>query len=225
VGRVLVFALTAALNPTMFAAVIAMLTLLNPQRLLRGYLIGTVVTSVTFGLVLVFVLPGSRSSGTARHSVNPALNIALGALLLLVVLIVATGCDQRRRAWNERRRERAMGKPPPLWRRRLSNGSARDTLVVGMMLSFPGASYIAGMNSLSRQQLGTVETVVAVLAFNAIMLMFVELPLLGFATRPQWTETTVRRFGDWLARSGGRLGLMAAAGLSLVLIGRGIVNW
>ena len=204
-GQVFVFSLTAALNPSLLTAVTVMLTLDRPRRLLEGYLVGALVTSFTCGLVLVFALPNSSTSSTAKHGVDPVLNIALGALILVIVFVVATGRDRRRRAWSERKRERAKTKAPPRWRRQLSKGSARDTFVVGVLLSFPGASYIAGMDLLHKQQLGTAVTVLAVLAFNLIMLALLELPLLGYAIRPQWTAAAVQRFGDWLTRRGGRV--------------------
>lgn len=223
-GRVFVFSLTAALNPTLLAAVTVMLTLLKPQRLLLGYLLGAVVTSVTCGLLLVFTLPGSSTSSTAKHSVSPAIDITLGALILLLVFVVGSGRDRRRRAWSERRHEKAKDKPPPRWRRQLSKGSVRDTFVVGALLSFPGASYIAGMDALNKQKIGTVETVIAVLAFNLVMLMLLELPLLGYATRPEWTAATVERFTDWLSLRGGRIGLIFGTVIGILAIGRGVLS-
>jgi hypothetical protein len=224
-GQVFVFAFTAALNPTLLTGVTVMLTLTRPKRLLTGFLAGALVTSVTCGLVLVFALPHSSTSSTAKHSVNPILNIALGALVLLVVFVVATGRDQRRRAWSERKRARSADKPDPRWRRQLSKGSARDTFVVGVLLSFPGASCIAGMDLLSKQNTGTVATVLLVLAFTAVMLILLELPLLGYATRPEWTAATVERFSNWLVRRGGRILLIAGVGAGVLLILRGIINW
>jgi len=225
VGRVFIFSLTAALNPTLLAAVTVMLTLLKPKRLLMGYLIGAAFTSVTCGLLLVFALPDSKTSGTAKHSVNPILNIALGVLLLVIVSVVASGRDKRRRAWSERKREKARDKPPPRWRRQLSKGSARDTFVVGALLSFPGASYIAGMDLLHKQHTGTAVTVIVVLAFNAIMLILLELPLIGYATNPEWTAAAVQQFSDWLTRRGGRVALIAGTGFGIILVVRGIINW
>jgi hypothetical protein len=225
VGQVFVFSLTAALNPTLLTAVTVMLTLEKPQRLLLGYLLGALVTSVTCGLVLVFALPDSSTSSTAKDGVNPVLNIVLGVLVLVVVFVVATGRDTRRRAWTERKRERAKDKAPPRWRRQLSKGSPRDTFIVGVLLSFPGASYIAGMDLLHKQQRGTAVTVIAVVAFNVIMLLLLELPLVGYATRPEWTAVAVQRFGDWLTRRGGRVAVIAGALAGLLLIARGIINW
>lgn len=224
-GRVFTFALTSALNPTLLAAVTVMLALEKPKRLLTGYLIGAALTSVSLGLVLVFASPGSSTSSTAKHSVNPVLNVVLGALILMVVAVVGSGRDRRRRAWSERRRERTKDKPPPRWQRQLSKGSARDTFVVGVLLSFPGASYIAGMELLHKQKIGTATTVIVVLAFNVIMLILLEVPLLGYAIRPEQTAATVKRLASWLSRRGGRIGLVAGAVIGVLLIVRGIVNW
>ena len=84
-GKVFAFSLTAALNPTLLTAVTVMLTLERPKRLLSGYLLGALVTSVTCGLLLVFALPGSSTSSTAKHGVDPVLNIALGVLVLVKI--------------------------------------------------------------------------------------------------------------------------------------------
>lgn len=224
-GRVFTLSLTAALNPTLLAATTLMLTLMRPKRLLSGYLAGAMVTSVTCGLLLVFVLDGTETSSTAKHQVDPVLNIALGCVVLLVVFVVGTGRDTRRRARAARKREAAKDKPPPLWKRQLSKGSARDTFVIGVLLSFPGASYIAGMTILGKQNLSTTATVLSVLGFNVIMLMLLELPLIGYATRPQWTELTVARFNGWLGRNGAHAALIAGGAIGIVLIGRGIINW
>jgi Protein of unknown function (DUF2910). len=224
-GQVFVFSLTAALNPTLLTAVTVMLALEKPKRLLSGYLLGALVTSITCGLLLVFALPGSSTSSTAKHGVNPVLNIVLGALILVIVGVLASGRDRRRQAWSERRRERTKDKAPPRWRRQLSKGSARDTFVVGVLLSFPGASYIAGMELLHKQNVGTTVTVISVLAFNLIMLMLLELPLLGYATRPEWTAAAVERFSNWLTRRGGRVALIGAGLVGFLLIARGIINW
>jgi Sap, sulfolipid-1-addressing protein len=223
-GRVFAFAFTAALNPTLLAAVTVMLTLPNPKRLLLGYLLGAIVTSVTCGLVLVFVLADTSTSSTAQHSVNPAIDLVLGGLLLLAVFVVGTGRDRRRRAWSERRRERAADKPPPRWKRTLSKGSARDTFVIGILLTFPGASYIAGMNALDKQHLATAPTVLAVLAFNAIMLILLEVPLLGYAIKPEATGIAVGRFSRWLSRNGGRAALIGAGAIGVILVVRGLVS-
>jgi hypothetical protein len=225
VGRVFTLSLTAALNPTLLAATTLMLTLTKPKRLLSGYLVGAMLTSVTCGLILVFTLSDTSASSTAKHTVNPILNVALGALILIVAFVVGTGRDTRRRARAARRRESAKDKKPPRWKRVLSEGSARDTFVVGLLLSFPGASYIAGMDGLAKQNLGTTATVLAVIGFNIIMLLLLELPLIGYATNPDGTAAAVAGFNGWLSRNGGRAALTVSVVVGILLIGRGIINW
>jgi Sap, sulfolipid-1-addressing protein len=224
VGKVFTLSLTAALNPTLLAATTVMLTLSSPKRLLSGYLAGAMITSLTCGMVLVFTLNGSSTSSTAKHTVSPAIDFALGGLLLVVAFVVGTGRDKRRRARAERKREEKKDKPPPRWKRQLSKGSARDTFLVGVLLSFPGASYIAGMDALSKQNLSTTATVFAVIGFNVIMLMLLELPLIGYATRPEWTESAVARFNGWLSRSGGKAALIAATVIGALLVLRGALT-
>jgi len=222
--RVFVFSLTAALNPTLLAAVTVMLTLPSPRRLLLGYLLGAALTSVTCGLLLVFLLPGSSTSNTAKHTLSPIIDLAVGILMLLIVIRVGRGRDRRRRAWSARRREKAKNKPPPRWKRAMNKGSARNTFVVGILLSFPGASYIAGMDALHKQNIGTVATVLAVLAFNVIMLLLLELPLLAYAIWPESTNAAVQRFSDWLTRRGGRVALIGASAIGIFLVARGTIR-
>jgi hypothetical protein len=223
-GRVFVFSLTAALNPTLLAAITVMLTLPNPKQLLLGYMGGAALTSVTCGLLLVFLLPGSSTASTAKHTVSPIIDIAVGVLILLIVVRVGRGRDRRRRAWRERRLEKAKDKPPPRWKRVLSKGSARDTFVVGMLLSFPGASYLAGMDALHKQHIGTVATVLAVLAFNVIMLLLLEIPLLAYAIWPESTEASVQRFRGWLSRRGAEVALIVGTAIGIFLVVRGIIR-
>jgi Sap, sulfolipid-1-addressing protein len=225
VGRVFTLSLTAALNPTLLAATTLMLALLKPKRLLSGYLAGAMITSVTCGLILVFTLNSSSASSTAKHTVNPILNVVLGVVILGVAFVVGTGRDTRRRARSARKHEQAKDKPPPRWKRLLSEGSARDTFFVGLLLSFPGASYIAGMDELSNQNLGTAATILAVIGFNVVMLLLLELPLIGYATNPDGTATAVAGFNSWLSRNGGRAALIASVVFGILLIGRGIINW
>jgi hypothetical protein len=225
VGRVFTLSLLAALNPVLLGATTLMLTLASPKRLLSGYLAGALLTEITCGLLLVFALPHSATSSSAKHTVNPIINVVLGALILLVVFVVGSGRDTRRRARSARKREAAKGKPPPRWKRQLSKGSARDTFVVGVLLSFPGASYIAAMDALSKQNLSTVPTVLTVIACCLIMLILLELPLIGYVIAPESTESAIARFNNWLQESGGHAALIAATVVGVLLICRGIVNW
>ena len=217
------FALTAALNPTLLAATTLMLVLPSPKRLLLGYLIGAMMTSITCGLLIVFALGGS-SAGTssARHTLNPVTDVVLGTLILIVAFVVGTGRDARRRARRERKKAAKADKSPPKWQQKLSEGTARTTFAIGALLTLPGASYLAAMNATAKQNFSTPVTVLVVVAVNMIMLVLLEVPLIGVTLAPETTADRVRRFSAWLSRDGGKIALGLAVLVGVALLGRGI---
>jgi Sap, sulfolipid-1-addressing protein len=223
-GCVFALSLTAALNPTLLAAVTVMLTLPSPRRLLSGYLLGAAITSITAASCSSSCGPDRARPASPNTPSTRSSTCTFGVLILLIVARVARGRDRRRRAWRERRREKAKDKPPPRWKRVMSKGSARDTFIVGIVLSFPGASYIAGMDALHKAHLATVPTVLAVLAFNVIMLALVEIPLLSYTIRPESTDAAVERFNSWLSRRGADTALIAGAAIGIFLITRGTIK-
>ena len=225
-GHVFVFAFTAALNPTLLAAVTVMLVLDKPKRLLRGYLLGAMLTSITLGLAIVFALDDGSSSATttAKQTIDPALDVAFGVIILILAFVVGTGRDHRRRARSARKKAEQADKGPPKWQKALSRGSARTTFVVGALLTLPGASYLAGLHELAQQNLSTTATVLSVILFNVIMLALLEIPLLGYTFSPEKTDATVQRFSAWLSRSGGRIALVLAILIGVAILGRGLAG-
>jgi Sap-like sulfolipid-1-addressing protein len=220
-----VYALTAALNPTLLGATTVMLLLDHPKRLLLGYLLGALLTSVTLGLVIVFTLDGSAS--TAQHTLSPAMDLTLGGILLVVAWMIRPSRQPKDGGWlaeRRRRRKEAKGdKGPPKWQQTLSKGSARTTFVVGALLTLPGASYLIGLHKIADSDPSTVAAIGAVLAFNAIMLVLLELPLIGYVFAPEWTPRAVERFKDWFSQNSRRLAFRAALVISVLLIVRGLV--
>ena len=106
----------------------------------------------------------------------------------------------------------------------MNKGSARDTFVVGILLSFPGATYIAGMDELSKQHISNAATVLAVLAFTIIQLVLLEVPLLGYAIRPESTNAAVQRFSSWLSREGVRIAVIGGSVIGIFLVARGAIS-
>jgi hypothetical protein len=221
VSHWLLYAFFAALNPTLLGATTVMLLLDHPKRLLLGYLLGAVMTSMTLGLVIVFSLEGSAK--TAQHTLSPSFDLALGAILIALSYAIRrsgrAGPSERRKGRQEAKRE----KGPPLWQRTLSRGSAWMTFVVGALLTLPGASYLIGLHKISEQDAGTAATVAMVLAFNVIMLALLELPLVGFAVAPDWTRDAVDRLKAWFARNARHLAAQIALILGILLIARGLI--
>jgi hypothetical protein len=222
--QILVFSLTAMFNPTLLAATTVMLLLDRPKRLMLGYLCGALTMSITLGLIIVFELGSSGAVSTAKHTVNPAADIVLGCVLLVVAFVLGTG---RHEGLAQRRRERKAAKPPkgpPRWQRELSKGSPRTTFAVGALLSLPGASYLAALTGIVKLDPGTTQSVLLVLMVNVIMLAFLEIPLICFAVAPEWTPRAIERGKAWIWRHGRRAAVIGAALLGAALVIRGVVT-
>jgi Sap, sulfolipid-1-addressing protein len=224
VGHVLVFALTAALNPTLVAASTVMMLLPNPVRLMLGYLAGALMTSITLGILIVYELKSSSVVGTTKHTLGPGATTALGVLFLLLAVVLGTGRDER---VTERRRARKAEKPdkgPPRWQRALGKGSARVTFVVGALLTLPGASYIAGLTKISGLHYSKAGTVATIVLFNLIMLALLEVPLLCFAIAPDWTPNAIARAKAWIGRNWRRFAVRLLAVIGALLVIKGVLQ-
>jgi len=224
VGQVLVLSLTAALNPTLVAASTVMMLLANPVRLMLGYLLGALMTSITLGIVIVYELKHSGVVNTAKHTLGPVATLTLGVIALTVAFVLATGRDER---VVERRRARKAAKPdkgPPRWQRALGKGSARVTFAVGALLTLPGASYLAGLTRIGKLHYSTVGTVATIVLFNLIMLALLEVPLLCFIFAPDWTPTAIERAKAWIGRHWRRFATRFLAGIGALLVIKGLVQ-
>jgi hypothetical protein len=215
------FAFTAALNPTLLAATMVMLFAARPARLMLGYLLGAWTVSISIGLVIVFALHSSGAVSTTQHTLSPAADIVLGLLFLLVAFVIHSDRDTRIRA---RRQGHAETKEAPRWRRALDQGSPRTAFVVGILLTLPGASYLVGMKRISEADASTVVTALAVVLFCVIMLLLIEIPLAGFAVRPDATQRSVRRFTDWVGSNARTIVARAALVIGGLLLLRAAIT-
>jgi Sap, sulfolipid-1-addressing protein len=213
-GALFLLSLTAALNPTLVVASTVMMLLPDAKRLMFGYLLGALMTSITLGIVIVYALKDSSTVSTTQNTVNPLVDLALGAILLVVAVVLGTGRDkrivERRQA---RKGTKEEDKAPPRWQQALSKGSARTTFVVGALLTLPGASYLAGLHNIEKQNLSTAATVATIIGFNLVMLLLLEVPLLSYTLAPDWTPGAVARAKAWASQHGHKT---AAIGLSII---------
>ena len=215
------FAFLAALNPTLLTATTIMLLLPNPRRLMLGYLIGAMITSVTIGLFLVFSFDSSGAANTTQNSLSPAAKIVMGLLALTFAWVISTGRDAR---VTERRKAKAQEKGEPRWRQVLGRGDPRLAVFVGAALSLPGVSYLIGMHRIHVTDASTAAKVASVVLFNVIMLALLEVPLLSFLVAPEWTQRSIDRLKAWATLHGRRFGIRALVVLGLVQVLRGVLE-
>jgi hypothetical protein len=222
-GNIFIYSLVAAANASLLAAVTVMLFLPNPKRLLIGYLLGGLLVSLTIGFVLVFAVHQSGATSTGQNSVAPAMDIALGLILLVAAYVLRSERMERRRERKKKEKE-GVEKGPSKVERVLGRGSARVTFLVGIVLTLPGVSYLAALHELDNLNYATVPTILVILGFNIMLLILLEIPLIGYVFAPERTVVAVQNFRGWLSKNGLRAGIYVAAGLGALLIVRGVIE-
>ncbi len=228
--HIFVLSLVSAANASLLAAVTVMLFLPSPKRLLVGYLAGALLTSLTIGFVIVFAVHDSSATSSGESTVSPAIDFALGALLLIVAYVLRAGHDERIKARRAERRLAKSGgaepeeKGPSKVEELLGRGSPRITFALGVVLTLPGVSYLAALRDIQDHGYSTGGKILAILAFNVMLLILLEIPLLGYVVAPERTVVEVQRFRGWLTRNGRQMAIVAAAVLGLFLLVRGAIE-
>jgi hypothetical protein len=219
-SKVILLALLAAWNPLLLAFVPVMLVSAHPKRLMVGYLLGAYTVSITLGLVLVFAAGGSGAPSTAAQTVNPAVDLTLGTIVILIALGLALGWDERLRPSKGDKEPKDKG--APRWRQALDKGSLGLAFVVGAVFTLPGGRYILALQGIVELDLAIGWTVAAVVLVNVILLALVELPLISYTVAEDWTPRVVNRAQAWFSRNGRRVVIFAAAFIGAVLFVRGL---
>ncbi len=227
--QIFLLSLLAMFNPTLLAAVTLMLLLPSPKRLMLGYLLGAYTASISVGLAIVFALQDSSFADTSKRTLSPLEDIVVGGLLLLVAAVLAGDRDRPLRERRERRREKKREhdggeEKEALPMRLLGRGSPRVAFVVGLLLSFPGVSYLTGLTHIHRLDLPAVPTALIVIAFCLVQQLLLEVPLAGYFFAPEKTEAAVKGFRAWLARNGRQAGIIVAAVLGALVLIRGVAG-
>jgi hypothetical protein len=132
--------------------------------------------------------------------------------------VLATGRDK---PFEERRRTRKEDKEPPRWQRWMQRGDPRIAFVIGVLLSFPGASYLVALDALSKLHYSTFATVLVVIGFCLVALVLLEIPIVAFWIWPEQTPAAIDNAKAWASSHGRRIAILGLAVLSagLAIIG------
>lgn len=194
-----------------------MMLLPNPRRLMLGYLLGALMTSITLGIVIVYTLESTGALRTTKNTLSPAATMALGLIALVGALVLSM-----RRGQHAGRPKKEKG--PPRWQRALSRGSARTTFVVGALLTLPGGAYLTGLSRIDKLQYPTAETVLVIVAFNVIMLALLEIPLICFTVAPDWTVGRIDTAIAYIGRHGRRFAVALLTVIGALLVIKGLIE-
>ena len=223
--QILALALVAVFDPVLAGFAGLMLLLPEPRRLMLGFTLGAMLTSITVGLAIVFSVRGTQGAvSTTRHTVNPALDIAVGVGLLVISIALATGLWDR---VEKRRRERAgppKDKGPSRMQKALGKGSPGLTFCVGAVYeAMPSVVFLAAMHEIVKLDARTVPTVLLVALICVSQIAFVLLPLISFTVAPTWTPKALERAKAWLSRDARKLAVAATAVAGSWLLVSGLV--
>ncbi len=222
-GEVVLLAFTAAFNPTEVAATTVMLLLPSPERLLLGYWLGAMITGVASGLVIVFALKNTGAEHTTTHTVSPIVQLVFAALLIVAAVALAKGEGKRVRERHDERHEKKekKDKKPPKWQQMLQQGNPWHTFVAGILLSFPGVSYLAALDRLIHLHYSAFVTVLIVIGFCLVQNLLLEIPMLAFKIWPTETPTKIDSTKAWAASHGRQYG---ASGLAILGVALAIIS-
>lgn len=222
-GEIVVFALLSAVYPTLIAATTVMLLLPRAEALMAGFWLGAMITSVTCGLVIVFALHGSSAVKTTRHSISPAVDLAIAGLLVIAAVALGKGEDERVRERHEARHPKDE-KKTPRWRRELRDGNPWHTFVVGIVLSFPGVWYLAALDRLTKLHYSKLAEILVVVGFCIAQLILIEVPMLAFRIWPRKTPIAIDSAKSWAARHGRHYGVWGLAIVAGLLVIRAVIG-
>jgi hypothetical protein len=223
---VIPLAFPSALYPTLLAVVVLVLQRPDPRRLLGAYLAGAMLTSMVVGYAIVTALREGNVVGGSHHAVGPGVNLAGGAIALLLVWFLASdwGRERRERVKARRQAREAKRERPPWSERVIRRGSVRLTFLVGMVLNLPGAMYLVALKDVAEAGIGTAETVGVLLAYNLIMFQWAEIPLVGYAVAPEQTQSLVTGMNRWLRAHAREVAIVICSLAAAFLITRGIAG-
>lgn len=227
----LVLAFEAALYPTLLAAVVILLSLERPARLIAAYLAGGMVISITLGLLIVFALDGSNAVSSSTSLLSWTGDLVIGGLAVLFAVALAMHADEHMRARRQTRRgapapppEPAEPKAEPWTQRLLTRGSAPVVFVAALFVNVPGAAYLVALKDIAAGDYSTTDVIAQILLFNVIMFLLAEIPLVGLLVAPEKTGELVDRMNSWLRDHSRQLAIGVCFTLGVYLIVRGLVN-
>lgn len=227
---VLVLAGSVIFEPIRLGLVILLLSRRRPLLQLLVFLCGGFALGVGTGLVVLFVL---RAAPVVGHMSVPQVQIASGAVALLIAVVLATRWSLR----NLVRPAAAGGgggvvlleREAPSARKRLAERArvflGGDSLSVaavsGMGASLPSANYMGSMAAILASHAAPVAQVQALLAFNLVAFTVAEIPLIGYLAAPQKTRALMAALQTWLRSRGHRdvAVLVAAGGCFMLMLG------
>lgn len=198
VADILPLALAAACWPVLIAVDLVALRTPQPAHVLGNFVAAGLLTTITVGLILVYVLDQTSLTTTNRHTFGPIVATVAGLAALAAAWYLLRR-RARKRAVDPEPKEAG---PPGRTERLLAQGG-RIAFGGGVLLCvFPGVLPLVALQRISAQNVSFAHTFALVVGFYLVMFLLVEIPFVGFLLAPTTTGRLTVRFNAWLDRNG-----------------------
>jgi hypothetical protein len=222
--ELLLLAIASMFWPTLIVIVVIALRLSHPIKILLGFLVGGLLTTIAIGTAIVFALQGASFLSGSRPTIDPAIDIVMGLLSLLVAAVLLHGAGTRRAAKPPAKPEASAAAKKPLTQRAVERG-APVAFAFGVVLNIvPGTFPIVALKDIAQLDAGNGVKFATIVLFYVIMFAFVEVPIVAFLFAPQRTTVAVNGFNEWLKRNGRRVAAYVIGVVGLYLVVRGLLR-
>jgi hypothetical protein len=214
-------AIASAFWPVLVVVDLVALRAPRPVPLLAWFLAGGLLTTISEGLVIVFVLEGT-TAGSSRSSVGGWGNVIGGCVALLAAYVL------RARAARSRGERPAVQAPPvkkaSRTERMIEHGGLY-AFAAGVVLNvFPGIFPLIALRNISSLSYGNGAKVLLIIGLYLVTFVLIEVPLGGLLVAPARVEPMVRGLNQWLDRNGKRVAIDVLGIVGLFLVVRGVVQ-
>jgi len=191
-------AFASALNPKLLAIDVLLAKNRRRRAMFLAVLLVGVGVAVTIGLVDVLVIQASAAIAAQRRA-SSAVDLALGALLLIIGAFVLTRRFSQRRAPAPAAGSKPQRAKKNGWSERLLREPRLGlAMVVGAIIGLPGALYLTALHRLVAGDWSTGTQVAGVIIFVVIEFMLIIIPFLFLEFEPARTLATLERSQGWL---------------------------
>jgi hypothetical protein len=207
----LVMAVAISLEPFRIGMAVLMLNRQRPHLQLLVFLCGGFAMGTTVGLVVLFVL--RQRLMESNHFTLPKVQLAIGGLALVVSAYLTL-------------RPRAADRDDEGWMARLAHvvtkgGSLWVAAVAGLAIALPSVDFLAVLAVILASGTGAGTQVAALMLFQVVAFMLVEIPLIAYLVAPQRTLTAMTSLNEWVRRRRRRevAAMLGIVGAILVTVG------
>ena len=213
-------AIASAFWPILVVVDLVALRTPRPVPLLAWFLAGGLLTTISEGLVIVFVLEGT-TLGSSRPSVGGWGNVIGGCVAVLAAYVLRARAARSR---NDGPPAQAAPKKTSRTERMIEDGGLY-AFGAGVVLNvFPGVFPLIALRNISSLNYGNSTKILLIIGLYLCTFALIEVPLVGLLVAPARVEPWVRGLNSWLDRNGKRVAIDALGVIGVALLARGIVQ-